>query len=430
MSHAVPSIRPHDVLLIGGGPAALGALCAMIRTGVAERQSVLMLDDAPDRCGRIGDHAIPSDTQAEKFLTCLDGLPDRITQDTALVSLGDALAARSGRSAPLPLVGEFLARLKRLVLNDLRRRQSLVLRAARCDTLRYENGLWSVDNQPGALAHRLILACGASERRSDALATLIGLGLNPDATDKVVLSSEGFGWRRTEVEARLMDAETPRVAIVGGSHSAIASAAALLAGEAGTRLGTDAITLHHRRPMTATFDSPAAAREAGYADFGADDICPVTGRVHALGGFRLDSRALLMRLRGWGGAPAEPRVRTVDLTNADALRRSLADATVVISALGYRPDFPRMIVSGQAVRFGGQTHVDPQSRLLDADGQVLPAAQAVGLAMGYDLRGRFGEPGFKGQANGLVLWFKEIAETVAGADGLSAMDDDLAAAAA
>ncbi len=419
MTQPVSTVRPHDILLIGGGPAALGALCAMIRTGAAEEASILMMDDAPDRCGRIGGYAIGSDTQAKKFLNCLDGLPERIVRDAALQSLASALAGQGENAAPLSLVGEFLARLKRLVLNDLRRSGSLVLRAARCDTLRHEGGLWSVDNQPGAVAHRLVLACGASERRHEALPVLQGYGLPEAEADKVMLSSELFGWRAGEAEARLMASERPRVVILGGSHSAIAAAHALLDSEVGETFGERAVRLYHRRPMTATFASEGAAREAGYADFGPEHICPVTQRVHALGGFRLQSRELLVRMQGWEGAPAEPRVeaKLLSETSAQATSGNLADdlarADLVVSALGYSVDFPRTIVNGAPVRFGRRHLVDADSRLHDADGRALPSAQALGLSMGYDLRGRFGETGFDGEANGLALWFKEIGETIA-----------------
>ena len=47
MSDFSTSPRSHDLLLVGGGAAALGALCAMLRTEEAEDRSILMLDDAP-----------------------------------------------------------------------------------------------------------------------------------------------------------------------------------------------------------------------------------------------------------------------------------------------------------------------------------------------------------------------------------------------
>ena len=52
-----------------------------------------------------------------------------------------------------------------------------------------------------------------------------------------------------------------------------------------------------------------AALADGYTEFGADDICPVSGRVFRLSGFRLDSRELIMRARGIGGRPPEPRLQ-------------------------------------------------------------------------------------------------------------------------
>jgi len=37
----------------------------------------------------------------------------------------------------------------------------------------------------------------------------------------------------------------------------------------------------------------------GYTEFGPEDICPVSGRVFRLSGFRLDSRELIMQARYW-----------------------------------------------------------------------------------------------------------------------------------
>jgi hypothetical protein len=61
---------------------------------------------------------------------------------------------------------------------------------------------------------------------------------------------------------------------------------------------------------------------------------------------------------------------------------------------------------------GRLVYVNKRSQLLLSDGAAVPNAFALGLAVGYDHAGRFGEPSFKGQANGVSLWFDELAADI------------------
>lgn len=235
MSDFSTPVRSHDLLLIGGGAAALGALCAMIRTGQADDRSILMLDDAPARCGRPGAYARSYDIPAQTLLNCLDGLPEGIQADEALTAIMGSVGTSQGR-VPRPQVEAFLGRLKRLVLNHLRREGNLILRAARCDTLRYDDDLWRVDNQPGSESRRVVLACGASEKKTDILATLLDAGLTPEELGKVIPSTEALGTGRDETLHRLMMQRDERAMIFARTEARAEAVRHQLRDWAGERL--------------------------------------------------------------------------------------------------------------------------------------------------------------------------------------------------
>ena len=315
MSENSASPFSHDCLLIGGGAAALGALCAMIRTGETEDRSILMMDDAPARCGRPGAYARSYDIPVETLSSCLDGLPPFIRDDQELTDLIAAFESYRDR-APRPYVEAFLSRLKRLVLNYLRRDGVLILRAARCDTLRYDDGLWRVDNQPGSESRRVVLACGASEKKTDILTHLLEAGLTPDALSKVVSSTEILG----------------------------------------------------------------AARETLFETLALQQGSPTL--IYAKSESR--GKAVRDQLRDWAGTRLTAEVETLitsEGTYESRLSR-LQEAGLVITALGETPNFPRTLVEGQRTNLGGRDCVNAEQALFDQSGMALPAAQAIGPALG------------------------------------------------
>jgi hypothetical protein len=166
-----------------------------------------------------------------------------------------------------------------------------------------------------------------------------------------------------------------------------------------------------------------AALADGYTEFGPDDICPISGRVFRLSGFRLDSRELIMRARGIGGRPAEPRLQLHRLGVDDAASLELLDnADLVIAALGYRPRaLPIFDEAGERVLLQSETGpqarlVDNYCRVADAKGDPLPHLFAIGLAAGFVPYGKLGgEKSFRGQANGLWLWQNDVGALIADA---------------
>ena len=179
------------------------------------------------------------------------------------------------------------------------------------------------------------------EEASDRLATALvaGEALLPRFAQKTVLSSQVLTAEgATGVAARLAVHPQPRVAIVGGSHSALASAMVLLGQCSDVEFGTGAVTILHRSPLRITYGSPNEAVADGYFPFSAADICTRSRRVFPLAGFRADARQLLRRVWGLGGEEHERRIRLLALDESawPEANRVLNEANLVISALGYR----------------------------------------------------------------------------------------------
>ncbi|MGI3775952.1 MAG: hypothetical protein ACRYGC_01555, partial [Janthinobacterium lividum] len=160
-------------------------------------------------------------------------------------------------------------------------------------------------------------------------------------------------------------------------------------------------------------------------EFGPDDICPVSNRVFRFAGLRFDSRELVMRARGIGGRPPEPRLRLQRLAEgADPAARALLDAAhVIVPALGYRPhalpvlDRDGLDVALHAHGDGLPPLVDGGCRVMDAHRRPLAGLYAIGLAAGFQPRGELGgEASFVGQQNGLWLWQNAVGGLVI--DGL------------
>src|SRR3546814_3137960 len=107
--------------------------------------------------------------------------------------------------------------------------------------------------------------------------------------------------------------------------------------------------------------TPEAAHAEGFTDFGPDDICPVSGFVYRLAGFRLEARELVLRMMRVDGRTPEPRVRFHQVAHDDAEARGyLAEADLVIAAMGYRPRaLPLSDANGDPIALAeiGRAHV-------------------------------------------------------------------------
>jgi len=407
-----------DVIIVGAGPAGLGILSSIYRLPNSSSKQTLkicIIDEAHGHnVGKLGDYTISSDTRAEKFLTCLDGLPHHILSEPELTRLTKRLESYAVNAAPLIEVGAFYRALSRAIHQDMIAKRQLEFKdQTKVLSAQRESEYWQVkvrskEGERSLKTKHLVLACGATELKENADRFLQTQNITRNQLKKFALSSDVLKAADDDpILKHLETLESPKVVILGGSHSAISVANKLLSHN--IPFETSGISLFHRSPLYVTFKNAADARKRGFTDFDLDDICPHTNRVYALKGFRLDAAKLLMAIQGYDDGPLEKRVtlsRLQDWGKA-ALQQALLEADLVISALGYTPDYPQLY-DEQKIKLNSPNFVNEHSQLLNADETIIPNCYALGLASNYKLAGRFGEPSFMGQANGLVLWHKDI----------------------
>lgn len=422
-----------NTLIIGGGPAGLGILLAARREGrlaALLQQGVRVIEQSTQLGpGELGNYAIRSDSFADSFLTSPNtpGWPDLgLLRHTAS---GVELEAQRGGPVDLVTAAAYQREIgQALQAWEAQEQRNLFLTGTTALAAhRQADGVWittcaTPERGTFQMASRhLVLATGAAPS-DDVLATLpIGEApLWPRWADKTVRSHDVLSLTGAALLAqRCADLAAPRIAIVGGSHSAVSSALRCLAQLDAHHGGRGSITLLHKNKVVLTYAHPEAARADGFHDFGPEDICPRTGRVFPLAGFRSDSRELMRRVLGLGDLTPETRITLMPLEGAEAasvhaLETALASADLIIAALGYRPRaLPLFDADGSRIALHSQRSptaalVDGCSRVLDAEGQPVPGVYGQGLSAGYPLAGRYGEPSFTGQANGLALWQAEV----------------------
>jgi dTDP-4-amino-4,6-dideoxygalactose transaminase len=425
------SIDQTAVVIIGGGPAGLAPLLAAHRRGrlseLLEQGVTVVEQSSAVGEGSIGRWCINSDSTGFTFADCLAGPPHGELAPLRSHALTKEFLQAGAGTVPLRRAGEFLG-LVGQAMNEViaARPNSRVLnRCKAISTHRTATG-WltrieelATGRQRTIQSRNVVLATGASQPSERLRAeTVAGANLVERWGEKLLQSSDilddpGFA----ALAARLAAfGRPPRVAIIGGSTSAAAVAYALLNRMPGVNFGPNGVTIAHRRPLRIFYPNVDAALADGYTEFGPDDICPVSGRVFRLAGFRLDSRELIMRARGIGGLPPEPRLLLHRLGIDDAVSQSLLDnADLVIAALGYRPHaLPVFDQAQNPVPLLAHTApqaplVDGSCRVLDAQRNPLPGLFAIGLAAGFVPHGKLGgEPSFRGQANGLWLWQSDV----------------------
>jgi hypothetical protein len=440
------SIDRTAVVIIGGGPAGLAPLLAAHRRGrLAEllEQGVTVVEqsDAVGE-GSIGRWCINSDSTGFTFADCLAGPPQGELAALRNHPLTREFLDAGDGTVPLPRAGEFLALVGQAIHDVIASTpNSRVLNRYKAISTRRNAYGWLTQIKDVATGHEqtihsrnVVLATGASQpaerlrTETVAGANLVGRWGEKLLQSSDVLTPAGFA----AVSARLSALRRPpRVAIIGGSTSAAAIAHALLNRMPNVIFGENGVTIAHRRELRIFYPTVDAALADGYHEFGPDDICPVSGRVFRLAGFRLGSRELIMRARGIGGRPPEPRLHLHRLGVDDAASQTLLDnADLVIAALGYRPHaLPVFDEAENLVPLLAQTSpqaplVDGSCRVLDALGNRLPGLFAIGLAAGFVPHGKLGgEPSFRGQANGLWLWQSDVGGLIVDAILHPSMDD-------
>jgi hypothetical protein len=422
------------VTVIGGGPAGTALLTAASKSGrlAALARSGLVLVERADQIGggRLGRYAITSDSTAQTFLTAVRDNPY-----PSIAAIADAPVAhaveRYSDALGVPLVdagpllratGEALGR----IVSDHGGTVLTGHQALKAE--RQTNGLWKVRLKRGVdghefdqLSHAIVLATGGYQPVERLVKQKVaGVSLVDVAADRLLQSDAVLALGGMQTVADLLAGRrAPRVAVIGGSTSALATVTLLLKHMPALPFGAGGITLLHRRPLRPFYPSAEAAHADGFTDFGPDDICPVSGFVYRLAGFRLEARELALRMLEVGGRAADPRVECHQITGDDdaVARARLADADLVIAALGYRPHaLPLFDAHGMplAIAAGtGAPMVDGHCRIVDESNTPIAGAYGIGLAAGFVPWGKLGgEKSFRGQANGLWLWQNDVGQMI------------------
>ncbi len=428
--------RPREMdamLVVGGGPAGTALLTAASKQGrlAALAQAGLTVVERDDVLGggRLGRYAISSDSTAETFLSAVRDNPH-----PEIAALIDHPAARQvakfvgALGVPLVDAGPLLRvtgdRLGAIVAAN---GGQVAIGHEVIEARRLPQGGWTTRMRR--------LSDGAEiERRSHAIVVATG-GYQP--LDRLVQQDVAGAPLYRLAEGRLMQSDellalggldraadvlrskrNPKVAVIGGSTSALASVTLMLRSRPGIAFGAGGITLLHRRPLRPFYHSEDAARADNFTDYGPDDICPVSGFVYRLAGFRLEARELVLRMLQVDGRMPDPRVALRQIGDDDAMARAIIEqADLVIGALGYRPHaLPLLDAGGQPIAIAahdGRPMVDQHCRVLDAQCQPIPGAFGIGLAAGFVPWGRLGgERSFRGQANGLWLWQNDVGQMI------------------
>jgi hypothetical protein len=425
--------------IIGGGPAGAGLLLAARGSGQLDAlldlpARIVERDTGAVGLGALGRYWINSDSHAESFLRAIESAGEPVLTGALDSAAGRAVLACRGAPVALPDAAAFVsAACQELRAALAAEGRDPMLTGLEAMSARRASTRWRLRCRrlPGGEditleADSLVLATGARQvnERLEREPVAGGAPLLPRFAGKVMQSDVLLTRAGTAAAIlRLQGLAAPQVAVVGGSHSALACAQLLLDATPRIRFGEAGVTVLHRRPLRLTYQTPAAALAEGYADFGPDDVCSKTGRVYPLGGFRSDARDLLRRAWGLGGDGPEQRLRLHRLApGADAnAERVLAEADLIVAAFGYRPRaLPLFRAGGTRIALHAESAddaplVDGRSRVLAADGTAVPGVFGIGIAAGFPLSGTHGERSFRGQANGLALWHGEIGAAIVSA---------------
>jgi hypothetical protein len=434
---ATMPVMTVNSVIVGGGPAGLAPLVAASRgvslarilaggLAIVERGQAI-------GTGNIGRYAINSDSTADTFMSCVRDNPYPFLATLKDHPAVEAVAAYGRGPVPLQLIGAFMAVVGGALHDCLASTpgNAVLLGHQAIHTSQTHEGLWRTqlrrvaDGAMQTVISRLVVLATGGHQPASRLRSLCvaGAPLLPRHGGKLVQSGEVLTAAGLDaIGRRLAASRHKRVAIVGGSSSAIACAHALLRTDYGQRFGAAAVTVLHRRPLRIFYPSAAAALADGYDEFGPDDICPVSGFVFRFAGFRLESRELVMAARGIGGRAPEPRLRLHRLstgTDPDALA-ILDEAEVIVAALGYRPRaLPVLDAYGHSIALfaagpGARQLVDGRCRVLSAAGEPIAGLLGIGLAAGFASHEAIGgEPSFSGQTNGLWQWQNDVGAIIA-----------------
>lgn len=359
--------------VIGCGPAALGLALAADRRDELPRlmaEGLEFLDRSPTRADLSSlrfPFLIDANSVGKDFLVGVR--PDGIFAPALHGRAARLLRERHDRQVPLALVGEFMNDLSRSVESTLP--NGFTYGADVREIRQNRDGSWtSVDGTGSELvtSESVVLATGGYEDTRQP-AHRYGIPLS-----RLMGSAELMSGRLDEA-ARVLRTGG-RIAILGGSHSGFA-AAALLLDHFGDGIAHGGLVLVHRN-ISLSYADLAEADSVPPALIGRLETCPESGVINRFHGLRAGPRELCLRaLQGH-----EPRL-TLCHTGSDHTRTVLAEAGLVVHALGYRTRaVPLFDQWGERIPMAdGTVRVDDECRVLDRGHNAVP--EVFGIGIGY-----------------------------------------------
>jgi hypothetical protein len=425
-----------NTLIVGGGPAGVAPLISASRSGSLERilADGVALVERGSRigAGRVGGYAVKSDSTGSTLVSCVQGNPHPALGALQIHPVVEAVAAYGASAVPLTLVAKFMEVVGSALCDRLTATGNTILFGHEAlNTTQTGNGLWrtklrclSDGGERLVLSSHVVLATGGHQPLSALARRYVGgRALLSGYQEKLIQSDEALTAAGLDaIGRRFVAGRSKRIAIIGSSSSALACANAVLQTSYGQAFGENALALLHRRPLRIFYPAADAALGDGYAEFGKDDICPISGFVFRLSGLRLEARELVMAARGLGGRAPEKRLRLHQVGAEDdpVALRILDEADVIVSALGYRARaLPVMTASGHSLPlFADEADANPlvdgECRVLDRHGTVVPGLLAIGLGTGFFSREIVGgELSFSGQTNSLWQWQNAVGGLIA-----------------
>jgi hypothetical protein len=408
------------VVVVGGGPAAIGLLVAAVRRGVATRlaEAGIVVAEAGSGLGggALRRYVVASDTRGSVFIEAVERSHDPLLCSVRERASTAALREASEGSVPIALAARFMDDLGSAITRWIegfprsRVERSTVASAVGIDP---DGGLWieaDVRGTPTTWRPRaVVLATGGRQAHVELLpaslrdrAGRLGGVMRSDQA----LTRSGLD----EIRQRLGDGRATGVTIIGGSHSAFAAAAALM-----TRGAARApLTILHRSPIRLCFDDVTAARAAGYADFTAADVCALTGKVFRFGGLRYAARDLYEAI---ASGRSDVELERLNEPPEAQLRRHVERGRLLVVACGYVPNLlPIRSPAGTLVPLAGDTGpraTNGAGEVLRADGSPVAGVLAMGLGASYTtLGGLGGEASYGRGVDGVWIYQHVIGDRV------------------
>ena len=424
-----------NTLIVGGGPAGVAPLISASRSGALDRilaDGVALAERGSALgAGRVGGYAIKSDSTGDTLVSCIRGNPHPVLGALEKHPVVQSVASYGPTAVPLTQVAVFMEVVGRALGDYLAETGNAVLFGHEAiSTTQTGDGLWRTrlrrltDGRERFVHSRFVVLATGGHQPLSALERryVAGQPLLPRYAAKLMQSDEALTPAGLEAIGHRLASRHGRIAIIGSSSSALASANAVLRASYGRKLDAGALALLHRRPLRIFYPSAEAALADGYTEFGKDDICPISGFVFRLAGLRLEARELVMAARSIGGRPPEKRLRLHQVgAEYDAVALGILDeADVIVSALGYRARaLPVMAVNGSPLPLHADEAstnplVDSECRVLGRGGAPVQGLLAIGLGTGFfsrDIVG--GELSFSGQSNSLWQWQNAVGGLIA-----------------